>query len=72
MNFFQHQDRARTRTRWLLVLFALAVLAILCAVNLAVLLALGAMDHAGEPVSVGEFLTRTSAPSPGPACSPAG
>ncbi|WP_018231566.1 M48 family metallopeptidase [Thioalkalivibrio thiocyanodenitrificans] len=58
MNFFQHQDRARNRTRWLLVLFALAVLAILTVVNLVVLLVLGGMEPAEHPVSMGEFLAR--------------
>jgi Zn-dependent protease with chaperone function len=56
MNFFQHQDRARRRSRWLLALFALAVLLILVAVNLAVLLAMGAFGAAGDPAPVRESL----------------
>jgi len=34
MNFFEHQDKARKQTRTLVVLFGLAVLAIIVAVNL--------------------------------------
>ncbi|RZI43865.1 peptidase [Herbaspirillum sp. HC18] len=34
MNFFQHQDQARRQTRTLIVLFALAVIAIIAAVNI--------------------------------------
>ena len=41
MNFFEHQDRARRQSRWLFVLFGLAVLAIVAAVDLILLLALG-------------------------------
>lgn len=37
MNFFEHQDRAQRRTRWLLLLFGLAVLAIVVVVNVIVL-----------------------------------
>src|SRR5438309_1910297 len=36
MNFFEHQDRARRSTFWLVVLFVLAVLAIITSVNVAV------------------------------------
>src|SRR5213078_4869320 len=36
MNFFEQQDRARRSTMWLIVLFVLAVLAIITAVNVAV------------------------------------
>src|SRR5881296_1971770 len=36
MNFFEQQDRARRSTTWLIVLFVLAVLAIITAVNFAV------------------------------------
>ncbi|MEJ2399985.1 MAG: M48 family metallopeptidase [Xanthomonadales bacterium] len=39
MNFFEHQDRARRQSRWLLVVFTLAVAAIVVAVNGIVLLA---------------------------------
>ncbi|MGK2924853.1 MAG: M48 family metallopeptidase [Lysobacterales bacterium] len=41
MNFFQHQDRARRQSRWLVFLFGLAVLAIVVAVDLILLLVLG-------------------------------
>lgn len=41
MNFFQHQDRARRQSRWLIVLFGLAVLAIVVAVDVILLLVLG-------------------------------
>ncbi|OOG23608.1 peptidase M48 [Thioalkalivibrio denitrificans] len=58
MNFFEYQDRARRRSRWLLVLFLLAVVAILVVVNLAVLLALGGADQLREPATPGQFLAR--------------
>lgn len=38
MNFFQHQDHARRQTRTLIILFALAVIAIIVAVNAAMAL----------------------------------
>ncbi len=41
MNFFAHQEVARKQTRRMVVLFTLAVVCIVAAVNLAVLLALG-------------------------------
>ncbi len=47
MNFFEHQDRARRQSRVLIVLFGLAVLAVVAAVNAVVLSAFGTMHHAG-------------------------
>jgi len=41
MNFFEHQDRAKKQSRWLLLMFALAVLAVVVAVDLVLLLVLG-------------------------------
>ena len=41
MNFFEHQDKARRQTRWLVFLFALAVIGIILAVNMVVLAVLG-------------------------------
>ncbi|NCA70411.1 MAG: peptidase M48 [Sphingobacteriia bacterium] len=41
MNFFQHQDRARRRTRLLVLLFALAVMGIVAVIDLFALLAIG-------------------------------
>ena len=41
MNFFEHQDHARRQTRWLVVLFVLAVIAIIVAMDFALLLAFG-------------------------------
>ena len=41
MNFFEQQDQARRQTRWLLVLFGLAVIAIVVAIDLAVLVGFG-------------------------------
>ena len=41
MDFFERQDRARTRTRWLVMWFAVAVAAIVIAVYLAVLAIFG-------------------------------
>ena len=44
MNFFAHQDRSRRQTRWLLLMFALAVLAIVISVSLAMGLVLGMLS----------------------------
>lgn len=60
MNFFEHQDRARRRTRGLLALFLLAVAAIIAAVSFVVLLVFGEADYFGEPVLSGAFLRRNS------------
>lgn len=49
MNFFEHQDRARRQTRFLVFLFALAVLAIILAVNAVVLTTLGMPNAVGFP-----------------------
>ncbi|NND45510.1 MAG: peptidase M48, partial [Xanthomonadales bacterium] len=38
MNFFDQQDRARRRSRWLIAVFLLAVVCIVVAVDLVVLL----------------------------------
>ncbi len=42
MNFFEHQDRARKQSRWLIAVFILAVLAIVAAIDLLLLVAIGA------------------------------
>ena len=34
MNFFEHQDKARRNTKWLVMMFSLAVLAIVVAIDL--------------------------------------
>lgn len=41
MNFFQHQDKARRQSRFLIVMFTLAVLAIIAAVDVFVYFAIG-------------------------------
>ena len=46
MDFFGHQERARSATRWLLVLFTLAVLAIVACIHTAATLLLVAADGA--------------------------
>lgn len=40
MNFFEHQDRARKQSRWLILVFIVAVIAIVAAINGVVLLTL--------------------------------
>ena len=45
MNFFEYQDQARRQSRWLVVLFILAVVAIVVVINLAMLIAFGVMDQ---------------------------
>jgi Zn-dependent protease with chaperone function len=54
MNFFQRQEQARRSSKRLVLLFALAVLAIVAAVDLVLLLAFGAL---GEDASVADILT---------------
>ena len=58
MNFFEQQDQARRQTRWLLVLFVLAVIAIVAAIDLAVLVGfgLGSLQD-GEVQSVRQVVT---------------
>lgn len=48
MNFFEHQDRARRRSWRLVLLFALAVLLIVVAIDAVALAALGTRPGAGE------------------------
>jgi Zn-dependent protease with chaperone function len=54
MNFFEHQAQARRQTRWLLLMFILAVFAVVVAVDLLLLLAVGYADSTAtrwEPFS---------------------
>lgn len=44
MNFFEHQEQARRQTRWLVLMFILAVLAVVAAVDLLLLLVAGYSD----------------------------
>ena len=56
MNFFEHQEHARKQSRWLILAFALAVLAVIAAIDLILLLALGAVSHdagQGSPLAAG-------------------
>ncbi|MEE4173589.1 MAG: M48 family metallopeptidase [Xanthomonadales bacterium] len=51
MNFFEHQDRSRKQTRWLLLIFAVAVLAVIAVVDLVLLVSLGLLDaQEGAPL----------------------
>lgn len=58
MNFFEQQDRARKQSRWLIVIFILAVLAIVVAIDLVIMLAVGvtSWDPEGPPMSAAEML----------------
>jgi Zn-dependent protease with chaperone function len=58
VNFFEHQERARRQSRWLLVVFTLAVAAIVVAVNGIVLLAVlsTSWDPAAEGLTFNEML----------------
>lgn len=58
MNFFENQDRARRRTRGLLALFFLAVVAIILAVNAIVLLAFGGIETLEETFFSTAFIRR--------------
>lgn len=48
MNFFDHQDRARRQTRWLVGAFIVAVLAIVIAIDLGVLVLFGTFPAAAD------------------------
>lgn len=54
MDFFSHQDKARKQTRRMLVLFTLAVIAIVVAVNVVVFLALG-LGYMPRPKAMATF-----------------
>lgn len=45
MNFFEHQDRARKQSRWLIFIFILAVLGIVVAIDLLLLLVMGVTGY---------------------------
>jgi Zn-dependent protease with chaperone function len=51
VNFFENQDHARRQTRWLVVLFVFAVIAIVVAIDFALLLAFG-LANLDQEVSV--------------------
>jgi len=59
MNFFEHQDRARKQTRWLVLAFALAVGAIVVAIDLILLVVLGVTgsEPGQAPISLKETVT---------------
>jgi Zn-dependent protease with chaperone function len=59
VNFFEHQDRARKQTRWLIFVFILAVLAIIATINLMLLVVMGVTGYeTGEqPLSPTELVT---------------
>ena len=52
MNFFEHQASARKQSRWLILIFILAVAAIVVAINLVILIALGFISFDPETASV--------------------
>ena len=56
MNFFAHQEQARRQTRRMLVLFALAVVVIVAAIDLVLLVALGADAHNAQGIRAGGVL----------------
>jgi Zn-dependent protease with chaperone function len=58
MNFFEHQDRARKQTRWLIFVFILAVVVIVAAINLILLLVMGvtSYDPTEAPLPAGEIV----------------
>lgn len=59
MNFFEHQAAARKASTRLVLLFALAVIGIVCAVDVAVLIAVGARDES-TPAQVSVMLVVAS------------
>jgi Zn-dependent protease with chaperone function len=59
MNFFEHQERARKQSRWLIFVFILAVVVIVAAINLILLLVMGvtSYDPTETPMSAGEIVS---------------
>ena len=57
MNFFEHQDRARKQSRWLIVIFIIAVVAIVAAIDVVIMIAVGvtSWDPQAEPMSALEM-----------------
>jgi hypothetical protein len=57
MNFFEQQDQARKQSRWLIIIFILAVVAIVAAIDLMILLAVGvtSWDAEAAPMSAWEI-----------------
>ncbi|MDR2013802.1 MAG: M48 family metallopeptidase [Rhodanobacter sp.] len=60
MNFFAQQERARSQTRRMLVLFVLAVICIVAAVDLVVAFAMGVMGRNRQDVYHAASLSQTS------------
>ena len=58
MNFFEHQDRARKQTRWLIIAFILAVVAIVVAIDVILLVVMGvtSFDSTETPLSLKELV----------------
>ena len=58
MNFFEHQDRARKQSRWLIFVFMLAVLAIIAAIDLILLLVVGftGYETGEQPLAPAELI----------------
>lgn len=48
MNFFEHQERARRQTRWLIVLFVVAMLLFVLSIDLVLLAAMGEFKSVGS------------------------
>ena len=63
MNFFEHQDRARRQSRWLFLLFALAVLVIVVVIDGVLLLVLGtaAWEPGVERLPAGALMRENAA-----------
>jgi Zn-dependent protease with chaperone function len=59
MNFFQQQDQARKQSRWLIIVFILAVVAIVLSINLIVLLAVSmtSIETEGVPELGAQLIT---------------
>jgi Zn-dependent protease with chaperone function len=57
MNFFEHQERARSNSRRMVVLFGLAVLAVVAAINAVVLIVLGLAAEPGKDPQVSPAAT---------------
>ena len=52
MNFFEYQEQARRQSRWLVILFIIAVLIIVVVIDFAILVAFGFYEHRGATVCI--------------------
>ena len=63
MNFFEYQEQARRQSRWLIVLFILAVLIIIVVIDAAILVAFGVMNTEEQQVAFNMQMLKANLPT---------